>query len=131
VPNWKSCHKCKDKKYFHCEIEKSESDKDKEAGDISSSNEGTNNEDSRNSHESGNQNAILTPYVVLMMSIYQPQTLKIYVYAKKTKVTMLIDSGSSHHFKDTKIERKLNISIHPTCQFQVSILGNNTTSCDE
>jgi hypothetical protein len=65
-----------------------------------------------------------------MMGISHPQTLKVYGYVKKTKVTMLNDSGSSHNFVDTKIARKLNIFINPTYEFQVSILGNRTTSCD-
>ena len=65
-----------------------------------------------------------------MACISQPQTMKVYGYVKKTKVTVLIDSGNSHNFIDTNIARQLNIFIHPTFEFQVSILGNKTTSCD-
>jgi hypothetical protein len=108
TPNWKPCHNCKDKRFFNCEINKSY--KDKEAWDISSSDEEKNNEDSRNSHESRNQNAILTLFVTPMMGISQPQTIKVYGYVKKTKVTILIDSGSSHKFIDTKMTRKLTYS---------------------
>jgi hypothetical protein len=43
--------------FFHCEIDKSESDKDEEVGTISSYDEETNNEHSRNIHELGNPNA--------------------------------------------------------------------------
>jgi len=43
---------------------------------------------------------------------------------------VLIDSGSSHNFIDTKIATKLNIFNYPTSEFQVSILGNRTASCD-
>jgi hypothetical protein len=46
TPNWKLDNNCKEKKIFHCEIDKSENDKDKELGNISSSDEETNNEDS-------------------------------------------------------------------------------------
>jgi hypothetical protein len=61
-----------------------------------------------------------------MMGISQPQTLKVYGHVKKTKVTVLIDSGSSHNFIDTKIMRQLNIFIHPTSEFQVTIPRNRT-----
>jgi hypothetical protein len=102
---------------FHCEIDKSDSDKGKEVGEIYSSNEETNNEDSRNPHELGNQKTNTKLSVYAMTSISQPQTLKFYGYVKKTKVTMLIDSGNSHKFIDTNISRQLNIFIHPTSEF--------------
>jgi hypothetical protein len=69
TPNWKLGHKCKDKKFFHCKIGKSDSDKDEEERDTSSSNEETNNEDSRNPHELGNQNTNPTLSVAAMMGI--------------------------------------------------------------
>jgi hypothetical protein len=72
----------------------------------------------------------MTLYVAAMTGISQPQTLKVYGYVNKTKVTVLIDSGSSHNFIDTKIARQLNIFIHPTSEFQFSIPRNKTTSCD-
>jgi hypothetical protein len=39
APNWKPDHKCKDNKFFHYKIDKSDNNKDEEAGDISSSGE--------------------------------------------------------------------------------------------
>jgi hypothetical protein len=65
-----------------------------------------------------------------MIGISQPQTLKVYGYVKKTKVTLFIDSGSSHKFIYTNIARKLNICIHLTSEFQFSIPGNRAMSCD-
>jgi hypothetical protein len=114
----------------HYEIEKSDSEKDKEARDISSSDEEKNNEDSQNLHELGNQNVNLTLSVAAMTHISHPQTLKVYGYVKNTKVTLLIDSGSSHNFINTNIARKINISIHPTSEVKVSISGNTAMSCD-
>lgn len=38
--------------------------------------------------------------------------------------------ASSHNFIDTRIAKQLNIFIYPTSEFQVSIPGNKTTSCD-
>jgi len=89
-----------------------------------------NNGDSWNSHELGNQNTSSTLSVVAMMAISPTQTLNVYGYVKKTKVKLLINSVSSHKFIDMNIVMKLNIFIYPTSEFQVSIPGNRTTSCD-
>jgi hypothetical protein len=43
--------------------------------------------------------------VAAMMGITQPQTLKVFGYIKKTKIIVLIDSGSSHNFIDTMITK--------------------------
>ena len=43
---------------------------------------------------------------------------------------MLVDSGSTHNFIDSKVTKQLNIFIYPTTSFQVSIPGNKTTPCD-
>jgi hypothetical protein len=59
-----------------------------------------------------------------MTGISQPQTLKVYGYVKKTKVTVLIDNDNSRNFIDMKSTRQLNIFIYPTYEFQVSIPGN-------
>jgi hypothetical protein len=130
IPNCKPEHKCKDKKQFHCKIDKSDNDKDEEAWGISSFDEETSNGNLINSHKSGNQNASPTLSITAMTGISQPQTLKVYVYVKKTKVIVFNDSGSSHNFIYTKIKKKLNIFIYPTSKFQVSIPRNRTASCD-
>jgi hypothetical protein len=44
-------------------------------------------------------------FIVAMTGITQPQTLKVFGYIKKTKVMVLIDSGSSHNFIDTMIDK--------------------------
>jgi hypothetical protein len=116
--------------FFHCEIDESDSEKDEEEEDISSSDEETNNVNSGNSHGSQNQNASPTLFIAAMTCISQLQTLKVYGYVKKTKVIVLIYSGSSHNFRDTKISIQLNIFIYPTSEFQVSISRDRTTSCD-
>jgi hypothetical protein len=43
-----------------------------------------------------------------LAGINTPQTLKIQGYIKKKKVTMLIDSGSTHNFINYKLEKDLN-----------------------
>ena len=68
--------------------------------------------------------------ITTITGISQPQTLKILGYIKNTKVTILIDNGSSHNFMDTRIAKKLNMFMYPTFDLQVSILGNKTTSCN-
>ena len=56
--------------------------------------------------------------------------LKLFGHIKNTKVTMLVDSGSTHNFIESRVTKKLNIFIYPTASFQVSIPGNKTTPCD-
>ena len=70
---------------------------------------------------------ISQPYT---LGISQPQTLKFVGRINKTKFIVLIDSGNSHNFIDTRIERKLNMFVYPTSNFQVAIPGNKTTSCN-
>ena len=68
--------------------------------------------------------------VATMTGISQPQNLKLFGDIKGTKVTVLIDSGIIHNIIDPRVAKNLNIFIYPTANFQVSILGNKTTTCD-
>jgi hypothetical protein len=65
-----------------------------------------------------------------MMGITQLQIFKVFGYINKTKVMMVIDSGSSQNFIDTKITKQLNIFFYPTFDFEIAILRDRTTSCD-
>jgi hypothetical protein len=47
-----------------------------------------------------------------LVGINTPQTLKIEGYIKKKKVTMLIDSGSTHNFINCKLAKLLNCFIY-------------------
>ena len=67
--------------------------------------------------------------VAAMTGISQPQTLKLFGHIKNMKVTVLIDSGSTHNFIDSRVEKQLKIFIYPTTSFQVSIPRNKTTVC--
>ena len=82
-----------------------------------------------NSDESNTREVIITPtlLVVAMVGISQPQTLNIFGYIKNTKVTILVDSGSTHNFIKSRVAKGLNIFIYPTYNFQKSIRGNKTT----
>ena len=51
-------------------------------------------------------------------------------HIKNTKVTVLVDSGSTQHFIDSRVEKQLNISIYPTTSFQETRPRNKTTPCD-
>ena len=42
-----------------------------------------------------------------------PQTLNIEGYIKKKKVTVFIDSGSTHNFIHSKLSKVLNCFIYP------------------
>ena len=57
------------------------------------------------SDESNTEEAIVTPtlLVATMTSISQPQTLKTFGYIKNSKVTVLVDNGSTHNFIDSRV----------------------------
>jgi hypothetical protein len=61
--------------------------------------------------------------------INTPQTLKIQGYIKNKKVTILIDSGSTHNFINYKVAKDLNCFVYPTPEFQVMIADGGTINC--
>jgi hypothetical protein len=61
--------------------------------------------------------------------INTPQTIKIQGYIKNKKVTMLIDSSSTHNFINYKLEKYLNFFVYPRLNFQVMIANGGTTNC--
>jgi hypothetical protein len=63
-----------------------------------------------------------------LVGISTPQTLNIEGYIKKKKVTILIDSGSTHNFINYKLAKDLNF-IYPTPKFQVMIAYGGTINC--
>jgi hypothetical protein len=114
APNLKLGHKCKENKFYPCEVH---SDNNKEVSnsspfDVDLENS---NKESKNTRVSNYQNST------------QPQNLKVLGYIKNTRVTMLIDSGSSHNFNYAKIEKQLNMFFYSSSDIQVAILGNKTT----
>jgi hypothetical protein len=64
-----------------------------------------------------------------LADINTPQTLKIEGYIKNKKVTMLIDSGSTHNFINCKLAKDLNCFVYPTPEFQVMIADGGTINC--
>jgi hypothetical protein len=64
-----------------------------------------------------------------LADINTPQTLKIEGYIKNKKVTMLIDSGSTHNFINCKLAKLLNCFVFPAPEFQVMIANGGTINC--
>jgi hypothetical protein len=58
-----------------------------------------------------------------------PQTLKVVGFLKKQKVTLLIDSSSTHNFINKRLATHINCFIYPTLEFQVLIVDGGTVSC--
>ena len=112
--NWRLGHKCKNKNLFLCEKSNTGYDNDEESSDAPSS------DTESDSDETGKDDANITPtlLVVAMTCISQPQTLQLFGHIKKTKVTVLVDSGSTHNFIDSRVAKQLNIFIYPTSSFQ-------------
>ena len=58
-----------------------------------------------------------------------PQTLMTEGYIKNKKVTVLIDSSSTHNFIHCKVAKYLNCFVYPTPQFQIMIADGGTINC--
>ena len=69
--------------------------------------------------EAGKEDANIPPILSVdaMTDISRPQTLKLFGHIKSTNVMVLIDSGSTHNFIDSRVEKQLNIFIYPTASF--------------
>ena len=57
------------------------------------------------------------------------QTLKIEEHIQNKKVTMFIDSKSTHNFIHCKLAKVLNYFIYPKPEFQVIIENGGTINC--
>jgi hypothetical protein len=64
-----------------------------------------------------------------LVRISTTQNMKIEVYIKKKKVTLLIDSSSTHNFDSCKLAKRFNHFIYPTPKFQVMIADGGTMNC--
>ena len=76
-------------------------DNDEESSNAPSSD--TESDSDEAGKEEGNIKPMLS--VVVMTSIYQPQTLKLFGHIKNTTVTVLVDSGSTQNFIDSRVEK--------------------------
>ena len=64
-----------------------------------------------------------------LAGITTPQTLKIEGYIKKKKMTVLMDSSSTHNFIHSKIAKDLNCFIYLAPEFQVMVANGSTIKC--
>ena len=88
-------HKCSENKLFYIEGP-SEEEKD----------ESISKDDRESSEESHDSQPIISCHA--FSSFTTPQTLKVVGFLKKQKVTVLIDSGSTHNFINKKLAIHLN-----------------------
>ena len=104
-------HKCGENKLFYIECEEEEQ---KEQEPLQ-----------------GDELEVITPTISChaLSKISTPQTLKIEGYIKSKKVTVLIDSGSTHNFIHCKIAKDLNCFVYPTPEFQVTIVDGGAINC--
>ena len=104
-------HKCSEKKLFYIDCEEEE-EEEEEVEQILDTEE-------------------TTPTISChaLAGISTPQTLKIEGYLKKQKVTVLIDSGSTHNFINNKVAKQLNCFIYPAPEFQVMVANGKTIDC--
>ena len=93
-------HKCGENKLFYIECDKEEQ-KEQEP-------------------PQGDELEVIIPTISChaLVGINTPQTLKIEGYIKNKKVTMLIDSGSTHNFIHYELTKDLNCFVYPTLKFK-------------
>ena len=91
-------HKCTENKLFYIDCEEEE-EKEQET---------SKQEDMHQEPIPEKDEINLTISFNALIGITTPQTLKIEGHIKKKKVTMLIDSGSTHAFIHCKIDKELN-----------------------
>jgi hypothetical protein len=109
-------HKCGENKLFYIDYEEEE-------------------EQEQEPYQDENVEAIsfeeFTPTILCnaLARISTPQTLNIKRYIKKKKVTVLIDSSSTHNFIHYKLAKDLNCFVYPTPEFQVMIADGGTINC--
>ena len=109
-------HKCAKKKLFYRDCEEEETN-EQEPSQVEESEETTSKE--------------ITPTISChaLARIFTPQTLKIEGYIKRIKVTLLIDSSSTHHFIHYKLAKALNCFIYLTPEFRLMIADGGTINC--
>jgi hypothetical protein len=104
-------HKCYEKKLFYIDSEEAEDQELEQSQDL--------------------ELEETTPTISChaLVGISTPQTLKIEGYIKKKKVTVLIDSGSTHNFINYKLAKLLNCFVFLASEFQVMIANGGTINC--
>jgi hypothetical protein len=58
-----------------------------------------------------------------------PQTLKLIGYIKHRKITILVDSGSTHNFIHHRIAQETHCYIHVVNHFQIMIVNGGSMKC--
>ena len=64
-----------------------------------------------------------------LAGITTPQTLRIEGHIKKNKITIFIDSGSTHNFINYKMAKQLNCFVYLAPEFQVMVANGKTINC--
>ena len=79
----------------------------------------------------GDEIEVINPTIYChgLVVINTPRYLKIEGYIKNKKVTMLIDSDSTHIFIHCKVAKDLNCFVYTTLEFQVMIADGGTINC--
>ena len=84
-------------------------------------------EDRESGEESHDSQPIISRHA--LSSFNAPKTLKVVGFLKKQKVTVLIDSSSTHNFINKKLATLLNCFTNSAPEFQVLIADGGIVSC--
>ena len=112
-------HKCSEKKLFYRDCE----EKGEKEQEISKE------EDILHKQTLDKEEMNLTISCNALAGITTPQTIKIEGHIKKKRVTVLIDSRSTHNFIHCKIAKELNCFLYPAPECQVMVASGGTINC--
>ena len=75
----------------------------------------------------------LQPHVSLhaMAGVPATNTFRLYGFINKTRVTILIDSGSTHNFVQPRVAKFLNLPVEDTLPLRVMVGNGSVMTCNQ
>ncbi|KAK0571245.1 hypothetical protein LWI29_013061 [Acer saccharum] len=122
---WNKDHRCRIGKVFMI-IDSSDSD-----NDVISNEEATSDEGELMVAELGENNCVAELSLNAMYGISKPSTMRLMAWVGKFKVSMLVDSGSSHNFINTNIVRKIGLRGAAIEPFDMKVANGEKLKCEE
>ncbi|KAK0595847.1 hypothetical protein LWI29_010591 [Acer saccharum] len=123
---WNKDHRCRNGKVFTI-IDSSESDDDV----VVSDGEATSDEGELRVTELGENNYEVELSLNAMSGVSKPSTMRLMAWVGKFKVSMLVDSGSSHNFVNANIVRKIGLRGAAIEPFDVKVANGEKLKCEE
>ena len=112
-------HNCRKKQVYVMEVNKEEEGEEKE--DMKVLEEECENIEDTNPH--------ISVHAINGLASRGYKTMRVTVHVRRRPLHILIDSGSTHNFLDTKIAKKLGCRIEETCPMRVDVANGSSLGC--